>query len=253
MVKAFGNFYRTQKAEFPSGCSEGDYERRLIAAYPIHPELFDRLYGEWSTLDKFQRTRGVLRLMAAVIHELWERNDMSLFIMPASIPIDAPAVSSELTRYLEEGWTPVIESDIDGPNALPLRLDRENPNLGRYSATRRVARTIYLGSAPTQKAANRGIDDRSIKLGCAQPGESPATFGDALRRLTDQATYLYVDGQRYWYSLQPSVTRLAQDRAASNFTDDEVDEEIRRRLSTATRTGQQRRLRQRPPGPSFAG
>jgi predicted AAA+ superfamily ATPase len=238
VVKAFGNLYRTQKAEFPSGCSEGDYERRLTAAYPIHPELFDRLYGEWSALDKFQRTRGVLRLMAAVIHELWERNDTSLLIMPATIPIDAPAVSSELTRYLEEGWTPVIESDIDGPNALPLRLDRENPNLGRYSATRRVARTIYLGSAPTQKAANRGIDDRSIKLGCVQPGESPATFGDALRHLTDQATYLYVDGQRYWYSLQPSVTRLAQDRAASNFTDDDVDEEIRHRLGAATRAGQ---------------
>ena len=105
------------------------YERGLTAAYPIHPELFDRLYGEWSTLDKFQRTRGVLRLMAAVIHELWERNDPSLLVMPATIPIDAPHVSSELTRYLEEGWTPVIESDIDGPNALPLRLDRDNPNL----------------------------------------------------------------------------------------------------------------------------
>jgi hypothetical protein len=158
--------------------------------------------------------------------------------MPATLPIDAAHVSSELTRYLEEGWTPVIESDIDGPNALPLRLDRENPNLGRYSATRRVARTIYLGSAPTQRAANRGIDDRSIKLGCVQPGESPATFGDALRRLTDQATYLYVDGQRYWYSLQPSVTRLAHDRAASHFSDDDVDEEIRRRLANATRAGQ---------------
>lgn len=238
VVKAFGNLYRSQRGEFPSGCTEGDYERRLTAAYPIHPEMFDRLYGEWSTLDKFQRTRGVLRLMAAVVHELWERNDSSLLVMPATIPIDAPPVSSELTRYLEEGWTPVIESDIDGPNALPLRLDRENPSLGRYSATRRVARTIYLGSAPIQQAANRGIDDRTIKLGCVQPGEAPATFGDALRRLTDHATYLYVDGQRYWYSLQPSVTRLAQDRATSHFTDDDVDEEIRRRLATATRAGQ---------------
>ncbi len=237
-VKAFGSLYRSQRGEFPSGCAEGDYERRLSAAYPIHPEMFDRLYGEWSTLDKFQRTRGVLRLMAAVVHELWERNDSSLLVMPATIPIDAPPVSSELTRYLEEGWTPVIESDIDGPNALPLRLDRDNPNFGRYSATRRVARTIYLGSAPTQHAANRGIDDRNIKLGCVQPGESPATFGDALRRLTDHATYLYVDGQRYWYSLQPSVTRLAQDRAASRFNDDDVDEEIRRRLAAATRGGQ---------------
>jgi predicted AAA+ superfamily ATPase len=238
VVKAFGSLYRSQRGEFPSGCAEGDYERRLTAAYPIHPEMFDRLYGEWSTLDKFQRTRGVLRLMAAVVHELWERNDSSLLVMPATIPIDAPPVSSELTRYLEEGWTPVIESDIDGPNALPLRLDRENPNLGRYSATRRVARTIYLGSAPTQQAANRGIDDRTIKLGCVQPGESPATFGDALRRLTDHATYLYVDGQRYWYSLQPSVTRLAQDRAASHFSADDVDEEIRRRLAAATRVAQ---------------
>ena len=238
VVKAFVDLYRTQRAEFPAGSAEGDYARRLTAAYPIHPELFDRLYGEWSTLDKFQRTRGVLRLMAAVIHELWERGDSSLLILPGTIPIDAAAVSSELTRYLEEGWVPVIESDVDGPNALPLRLDRENPNLGRYSATRRVARTIYLGSAPSQQAANRGIDDRQVKLGCVQPGETPATFGDALRRLTDQATYLYVDKQRYWYSLQPSVTRIARDRAALNFTDDDVDQEIRRRLSAATRSVQ---------------
>jgi hypothetical protein len=232
VVKAFGELYRTQKGEFPAGAGEGDYERRIAAAYPIHPELFDRLYGEWSTLDKFQRTRGVLRLMAAVVHELWERGDNSLLVMPASIPIDAQPVSAELTRYLEDGWTPVIESDIDGPNALPLRLDRENPNLGRYSATRRVARTIYLGSAPTQHAANRGLDDRAVKLGCVQPGEAPATFGDALRRLSDQATYLYADGQRYWYSLAPTVTRLAHDRAAQR-SDDDVDAEIRRRVQIA--------------------
>jgi predicted AAA+ superfamily ATPase len=236
VVKAFGNLYRTQKGEFPGSCGEGDYERRMTAAYPIHPELFDRLYGEWSTLDKFQRTRGVLRLMAAVIHELWERNDQSLLILPASVPIDAPAVASELMRYLDDGWAPVIETDVDGPNALPLRIDRENPNLGRYSATRRVARTIYLGSAPTQQAANRGIDDHSIKLGCVQPGEAPPIFGDALRKLADQATYLYVDDQRYWYSLQPSVTRLARDRAA-HFTEEQVDHHITQRLKTVRDVG----------------
>lgn len=238
VVRAFADLYRNQRAEFPAGCSEGEYTRRLIASYPIHPELFDRLYGEWSTLDKFQRTRGVLRLMAAVIHELWERGDSSLLILPGTVPIDAPAVSSELTRYLEDGWIPVIENDIDGPTALPLRLDRDNPNLGRYSATRRVARTIYLGSAPIQQIANRGIDDSHVKLGCVQPGESPATFGDALRRLTDQATYLYVDKQRYWYSLQPSVTRVARDRAALNFSDDDVTMEIRRRIATVTKATQ---------------
>jgi hypothetical protein len=130
------------------------------------------------------------------------------------VPIDDPLVQYELTRYLEDPWTPIIERDVDGANSLPLRLDREHPNLGRYSATRRVARTIYLGSAPTLQTANRGIEEQRIKLGCAQPGESVAIFGDALHRLTEQANHLYVQDKRYWYSTQPSVTRLAQDRAA---------------------------------------
>ncbi len=163
--------------------------------------------------------------------------------MPATVPIDDPQVQFELTRYLEDHWMPVIEKDVDGSNSLPLRLDRENPNLGRYSACRRVARTIYMGSAPTQKAANRGIDDRQVKLGCVQPGETVATFGDALRRLTDGATYLYVDGKRYWYSTQPTVTRLADDRAGQ-IAEDDVDEEIVRRLREEARHA--RRLRQGP-------
>lgn len=67
-------------------------------AYPIHPELFDRLYNDWSTLDKFQRTRGVLGLMAAVIHTLWNRDDKNLLILPATVPMDDPSVQFELTR-----------------------------------------------------------------------------------------------------------------------------------------------------------
>ena len=235
VARAFVDLYGSQQQEFPSECREADYERRIKMAYPIHPELFDRLYNDWSTLDKFQRTRGVLRLMAAVIHSLWERQDSNLLIMPGNVPVDDQMVQFELTRYLEDHWVPVIEKDVDGSNSLPLSLDRDNPNLGRYSACRRVARTIYMGSAPTLRAAHRGIDDRQVKLGCVQPGEAVATFGDALRRLTDSATYLYVDGKRYWYSTQPTVTRLADDRAGQ-LTDDQVGDEIIKRLREEART-----------------
>jgi predicted AAA+ superfamily ATPase len=197
----------------PAECRDADYEKRIRAAYPIHPEIFDRLYTDWSTLVKFQRTRGVLRLMAAVIHSLWEKGDRNPLILPANIAIDDPRVQFELTRYLSDNWTPVIEKDVDGPSSLPLRLDSDVPNLGKFAACRRVARTIYLGSAPTTAAAHRGMEDRRIKLGCVLPGESPAVFGDALRRLASAATYLYQDGARYWYSTQPTVTKLAEDRA----------------------------------------
>src|SRR5260221_9736228 len=179
VAKAFCDLYRSQHQEFPPECREADYERKIKSAYPIHPEIFDRLYQDWSGLVKFQPTRGVLRLMASVIPSLWEREDKNALILPANIPVEEPRVQSEMIRYLPDGWEPVIEKDIDGESSLPLKLDREKPNLGRYSACRRVARTPVLALAPTPGAANRGVEDRRIKLGCGQPGEAPAAFGDA--------------------------------------------------------------------------
>jgi len=216
VVRAFADLYRGQAQEFPNECREGDYERRLERAYPIHPELFERLYQDWGSLEQFQLTRGVLRLLSSIIHLLWESGDRSLLILPAQVPIDNTTVQNELMRYLGDPWRAVIERDVDGPASLPLKLDRESPNLGKYSACRRVARTIFLGSAPTHGTAHRGLEDRRIRLGCVQPGEPVGIFGDALRRLADQATHLYPDTGRYWYSTQPSVKRIADDRAAQH-------------------------------------
>lgn len=230
-ARAFADLYRTQQAEFPPECHNADYENRIKMAYPIHPEIFDRLYNDWSTLVKFQRTRGVLRLMAAVIHSLWEKGDRNPLILPANIPIDDPRVQFELTRYLSDNWVPVIEKDVDGPSSLPLRMDNEVPNLGKFAACRRVARTIYIGSAPLTQAAHRGLEDRRVKLGCVMPGEAPAVFGDALRRLAGAATFLYQDGQRYWYSTQPTVTKLAEDRTEQLKREpDKVVRELDKRL-----------------------
>jgi predicted AAA+ superfamily ATPase len=230
-ARAFVDLYRDQKSEFPPGCADPDYEKRIQAAYPIHPEIFDRLYTDWSTLVKFQRTRGVLRLMAAVIHSLWEKGDRSPLILPSTIPIDDPRVQFELTRYLSDNWAPIIEKDVDGSNSLPLRIDGEMPNLGKISATRRVARTIYLGSAPTTGAAHQGLEDRQVKLGCVMPGESSAIFGDALRYLASSATYLFQDGNRAWYSVKPTVTKLADDRAALLLREpDKVEAELEQRI-----------------------
>jgi predicted AAA+ superfamily ATPase len=148
VARGFADFYRAARQEFPPECADADYEKRMKSSYPIHPEVFDRLYSDWSTLLKFQRTRGVLRLMAKVIHDLWEKGDRSPLIMPGTISIDDAQVQSELTRYLPENWVPVIAKDVDGAQSLPVRIDHEVPNLGKHTACRRVARAIYLGSAP---------------------------------------------------------------------------------------------------------
>ncbi len=236
VIRAFSEMYREQGKEFPSGVGEADYRRRMELSYPIHPELFDRLFDDWSALDKFQRTRGALRLMALAISQLWQRGDQSLLIMPGNLPMDSGALVSEMKKYLEEAWDPVIKSDVDGANALPLRIDNEYTHFGRFSATRRAARTVYMGSAP-RPDGKRGVDLKSVVLGCVQPGEPVGQFADALRRLSGEATHLYVDGAQYWYSLQPNVTRMAADRAASNYTDLHADDEVASRLKNQRERG----------------
>lgn len=236
-ARALGQFYAKQKAEFPAECSQAEYVARIKEAYPIHPELFERLYRDWSTLERFQRTRGVLRLMAAVIHALWIRGDQAPVILPASVPLDDPAVAAELTRNLEDNWKPIIDSDIDGDGSQPAAIDKDFPNLGKYSAARRTARTVFLGSAPTLRTANVGTDAARVRLGSALPGETVATFGDALEKLSDRCTYLYRDGARYWYATQESVTRRARDEAERLLAQarDEIHAEIVRRLRETCR------------------
>ncbi|WP_366743770.1 ATP-binding protein, partial [Thermus scotoductus] len=230
VVQAFMRLYREHKGEFPAETAEADYERRMKLAYPIHPELFDRLYGDWSTLEGFQRTRGVLRLMAAVVHTLWTRGDPSLMILPGSLPLDAGGPRYELTRHLsrfQEGFDQVLDTDVDGPNAKAFLLDKERPNLGRHQMARRTARAVFMATAPAAAPIGRprGVEGIRVRLGVVQPGENPSFVGDALKALTDQLTYFHAEGDRYWFDTRPSLNRLAQDRAAA------LDpEEVRREL-----------------------
>ena len=214
VVAAFGKMYRDNPGDFPSETAEGTYREDLRSSYPFHPELFRRLYDDWSTLDKFQRTRGVLRLLAKVVHRLWESQDTGLMVLPASVPMDDHAVKSELTRYLDDVWEPIISQDVDGPNSMPLAVDQEVRHLGRYSACRRVARSLYVGTAPGADSATPGVGAERLRLACAQPGETVATFGDALRRISEKGQYIHQDGNRYWLSTRPNLNRTAGDRAA---------------------------------------
>ena len=120
-LKQFARLYRENANEFPRGSADENYRRKLEKAYPIHPELFDQLYAGWGSLERFQRTRGVLRLMAQAIHELWMNNDPSVMIMPGSMAVGSARVESELLHYLDVSWQSIIAGDIDGPESIPLQ------------------------------------------------------------------------------------------------------------------------------------
>ena len=223
--RAFGEFYRNNKTDFPNETQDSSYEKRIRDFYPIHPELFDALAERWASIPQFQKTRGILRLMAKIIHFLWENNDQAPLILPANIPLDSSEIQSELMRYLAPPWSAVIGKDVDGAHSLPKQLDSELPNIGRYSGSRRVARTLFFATAPTFDAANKGIDEQRIKLGSILPGETIPTFSDALRHLVDKGTFVYAANNTFWYSTQNNVNRTAEERA-SHIQDEKVEEEI---------------------------
>lgn len=234
-ARAFVELYHKHAAEFPQESRAGGYEDRIKRTYPIHPELFDRLYESWSTLERFQRTRGVLRLMNTVIHALWVGNDQAPLIMPASVPIATSTVNSELTQYLQDSWKAVIDADVDGPNAEPLRIDASKPLYGQRSVTRRLARTVFFGAAPTITSATKGIEVQRVFLGTAMPGDTVGNFHSALAALADRATYFYTASGRYWYDLQANISRQAKDKA-ERLHIGEVHAEIARRLEAQAQT-----------------
>jgi predicted AAA+ superfamily ATPase len=221
VCRAFADTYVAEGAKFPTETQQGRYYDRLVSSYPIHPEIFDRLYEDWTTIEGFQRTRGVLKLMAKVIFRLWEDDNKDLMILPGSMPLYDGNTRNELAYYLPAGWDPVIERDIDGDRAETTELENKEPRFGQLNAARRVARTLFLGTAPSSVATTpgiRGLDRARVLLGCLQPGQTSSVYSDALNRLSDSLHYLNSSGDkgqdttRFWFDTRANLRREMGDR-----------------------------------------
>ena len=212
---AFAQMYSRFRKEFPQQMSEARYADRLKQCYPIHPEVFDRLYEDWSPTHNFQRTRGVLRLMAIAVSRLYRDNDASPLIMPANLPLQGQAdnsLAAEFKRFLGGGnWSPVL-TEVDDNNSLAEDIDKESSRFAEIGgAARRLARAIFLGSAPT--GAAKGIDESRVHAAVMQPGHGVADYNDALRRMVDNLHFLYYASGRYYFHVEENLNKAANDRA----------------------------------------
>ena len=221
VCRAFADAYVAEGAKVPQETQEARYFDRMVQSYPIHPEVFTQLYEEWTTIEGFQRTRGVLKLMAKVIYRLWQDNNMDLMILPGSLPLYDGSARNELVYYLGPGWDPVVDRDIDGERAETTVLESRETRFGSVQAARRVARTVFLGSAPssvTTRPGIRGLDRARVLLGCLQPGQTSSLYSDALNRLADQLHYLNSSGDkaleatRYWFDTRANLRREMEER-----------------------------------------
>ena len=226
----FSAMYSRNRSDYPQGVGEQLYLQRMKNCYPIHPEIFDRLYSDWSSIARFQRTRGVLRMMAACISRLNLRNDPSPLIMPASLTLDDPALSNEFVNLLTGNWAPVM-SEVDSDASITDNIDK---SVRRFSdvggAARRIARTVFLGSAPTGTA--RGIDMRQVRLGTVQPGHGVAVYNEAIGRMTADLYFLYSSDGLNYFHVEENLNKVAADRAGT-ITAREIADQIRMSMEEA--------------------
>jgi predicted AAA+ superfamily ATPase len=221
VCRAFADAYVAEGGKVPQETQEARYFDRMMQSYPIHPEVFAQLYEEWTTIEGFQRTRGVLKLMAKVIFRLWQDDNKDLMILPGSLPLYDGSARNELIYYLGPGWDPVMDRDIDGERAETTVLEGKETRFGSVQAARRVARTVFLNSAPSSvniRPGTRGIDRARVLLGCLQPGQTSSLYSDALNRLADQLHYMSSSGDksqdstRYWFDTKANLRREMEER-----------------------------------------
>ena len=236
VCRAFADAYVAEGSKVPQETQESRYFDRMIQSYPIHPEVFAQLYQEWTTIEGFQRTRGVLKLMAKVLYRLWQDDNKDLMILPGSLPLYDGSARNELIYYLGPGWDPVMDRDIDGERAETTILETKETRFGSVQAARRVARTVFFSSAPSSvsmKPGIRGIDRARVLLGCLQPGQSSSLYSDALNRLAGQLHYMSSSGDksqdatRYWFDTRANLRREMEERK-SRFDD---KHEVRGRMA----------------------
>jgi len=226
-VKAFADLYKNNPAEFPPEAKEARYRELLKLSYPIHPELFDRLSKDWASLEKFQRTRGVLRFMANVVGTLWHEQVPHPLITPARVPIAHERVRASVLYPLDAKFNAVVDKEVDGDGSLPAQIEASQPTrrIARDRAVTRAARAVFVCSAPSVGGPNAGVSKERLRLACAEPGNQLSVFIEAIDALEEKATYLYEEAGRYWFSTQPTLNRLAEDRAKA-LPDHEVEAAI---------------------------
>lgn len=199
VVDAYYNYYREKGILIDPA-----YRERLENAYPFHPFLIDVLYDRVSTIEDFNKTRGMLRLLSMVLHRIYKDRADCKIVSTGDIPLDDREIEDELTSRLGRGeLRPVIKTDcIDKARAM----DRKR----QVKLVEKIARTIYIYSLIGATKIS-GIRPGEIKLAVGQPGIDPALVDDILKEMEESFWYLKSEAGTYYFDKEPNINKIIHD------------------------------------------
>lgn len=204
-------YFQTYKNndDLPSHIRDIEYRDKMEASYPFHPSVIDLLYEKWSTFTTFQRTRGVLRLLANVVEDVYQRETSIDMILPGDINLNHPSIRREFLKHIGPEYEGIIGSDIAGHDAKAQMLDSNNRKWSHLG--QRISTAIFYHSFSADDS-EKGVNLPYIKLATMRSDNIPALVTDVLQRLSHQLWYLNSRGDAYYFSDIPNLNRMIMDK-----------------------------------------
>ena len=212
------------------------------AGYPLHPDILNTLIYKTSTLENFQRVRGMLRLLGHVVHGLWKRRRQ---ISPAAIhlhhfDVGDEAIRLEITSKMkQEAFASAIDSDIacDDANktSQAQRLD-DTYYSNQPPFTTYVARTIFFHTLAFNQQL-KGIDGKNLRYSILSPGTELGYVDEALERFRRESLYLDDNLEKpIQFQAAPNLNQAVQ-RAEQGLDVSDLERELDRRIRTTFQKG----------------
>ena len=210
--------YATQQSLLPAGMEASEYRTRFEASYPFLPEVVDVLYQRWGSYYTFQRTRGVLRLLALVIFAIKEKGIP--YITLADFNLADQEIRQELLKHIGMQFNGVIAADITSPESGAAKI---NANLGKaYQGLKlgeRVTTAIFMYSF--SGGTERGVTLTEIKRNAAVYESPSAVVAEAVEELKGRLFYIQNQSGKYFFSNQANLNHLLLVRM-ENIAESEV-------------------------------
>jgi len=212
--------YAGRESLLPAGVETSEYRQRFEASYPFLPDVVDILYQRWGSFSTFQRTRGVLRLLALVIHALKDRNLPYLSL--ADFDLANQEIRRELLKHIGAEFDSVIAADITAPDAGSRKV---SVSLGKaYQGLRlgeRVTTATFMYSF--SGGVERGATLAEIKRNATTLENPSAVVAEAVEELKGRLFYIQNQAGKYFFSNQANLNRLLLTRM-ENIHDPEITE-----------------------------
>ncbi len=222
VAQSYFQLYHSLGDDVPAEVKELGYREKLERAYPFHPELIDVLYERWGSFPTFQRTRGVLRLLAMVVEDLYARKVPTPLIQSSLVDLGHRDIRREFIKHIGNEFDSVISSDIaDTGQAKATKLDEKaGSEYQKYNIAKGTATAIFLYSF--SGGGRKGVALPRLRVAVLRERIHTALVGDVVNKLEEELWFFHSEGGLYRFTNQPNLNRVIMDRMES-VTLDEVE------------------------------